>query len=46
MFIAHSLLDQLLASTPGALGEKRENYLAFLHLAFAQLIFAKALISG
>jgi hypothetical protein len=33
-----------LSSAP--LEEERENYLAFLHLACAQLIFAKVLIFG
>jgi len=43
----HPLLDQPLTSSPGtALEKKGENYLAFLHLAFAQLIFAKALVFG
>jgi putative transposase len=43
----HPLLAQSLPSAPGAALEKKvENYLAFLHLACAQRIFAKLAVFG
>jgi hypothetical protein len=42
-----AFLAQSLAPAAGAALEKKvENYLAFLHLACAQLIFSKVLVFG
>jgi hypothetical protein len=43
----NTFLAEPLSAATGTLGEEnRENYVAFVHLACAQLIFSKILVSG
>ena len=42
----HTFVDQSLTSAPVRWEKKVENYLAFLHLACAQLIFVKVEVFG
>jgi hypothetical protein len=44
---ANTFLAEPLSAAVGALGMKKtENYLAFIHLACAQLIYSKISVSG
>jgi hypothetical protein len=44
--IVDTLVAEPLSAATGALGEKTENYLAFIQIACAQLIFSKITVSG